>query len=111
MLQCTMYHAGNVLQTNASKHAYRSKSYLAYTQICISLNYNEKQIEYKFKTRSCPFESLPEMRCSINAIQTNACTEHLIPQMQTGSDEAQQSPKENGARNYSAAPSMDDLGI
>ena len=25
------------------------------------------------------FESLPETRCSVNAIQRKACTEHLIP--------------------------------
>ena len=41
----TMYHAENMLQTNASKHAYRSKSYIAYIQ-------NLHFILFKMKSKS-----------------------------------------------------------
>ena len=89
-----MYHAENMLQTSASKHAYRSKSYIAYIQkFAFHSSHNEKQINALYNQSTLLFESLPETRCSVNAIHTNACTEHLIPQMETGSDEAQKSPK------------------
>ena len=88
-----MYHAENMLQTNASKHAYRSKSYIAYLpKFAFHSSHSEKQMNALYNQSTLLFESLPETRCSVNAIHTNACTEHLIPQMETGSDEAQRSP-------------------
>ena len=63
-----MYHAGNMLQTNASKHANRSKSYHAYTNIAFHSIRNEKQIVALYNHRTPLFKSLPETRCSVNAI-------------------------------------------
>ena len=74
-----MCHAENMLQTNASKHAYRSKSYVAYLpKFAFHPTDNEKQMSALYNQSTLLFESLPETRCSVNAIQTNACTEHLI---------------------------------
>ena len=57
-----------------------SKSYIAYIQkFAFHSSHNEKQINALYNQSTLLFESLPETRCSVNAIHTNACTEHLIP--------------------------------
>ena len=90
-----MYHAGNMLQTNASKHANRSKSYHAYTKIAFHSIHNEKQIEALYNHRTPLFESLPETRCSVNAILKGKSMYRSShpPKWKTGSDEAPKSPK------------------
>ena len=87
-----MYHAGNMLQTNASKHANRSKSYHAYTKFAFHSILNANQMLYNHRTHL--FESLPETRCSVNAILKGECS-YRSSHPPTGSDEALKSPNKD----------------
>ena len=64
-------------QMRASTRIVRSHMSHIY-QNCISSTGNEKQVSALYNQSTLLFESLPETRCSVNAIQTNACAEHLI---------------------------------
>ena len=94
MLQCKHVSCGKYASNKCEQARVSFEViYRIYTKFAFHSSHNEKQINALYNQSTLLFESLPETRCSVNAIHTNACTEHLIPQMETGSDEAQKSPK------------------